>query len=474
MLKNLLKDSFIYTLATVVSKGIGFFLLPIITLYIAPDAYGALDLYLVFISLVGVSVGMELSQGLARYTATASIEEKQKLVSTTVWFTLFTYSIFIVFLLFFNEKINALLISEGKFNNVFTIIIFLLLFIKMDNILKSQLRWDLKVKQFAGVSILYSFVFAISVYILLSKYNMGITGYFIGQFIATITSLLIVIFLNKHYLKFLFSKTAFQKLFQFSYPLVLSSLTIVAATYIDRIIIKELLDLTELGLYGIAFRFASLGGFLLVGIRGALLPIIYREYEKPNTKEKLRDFFYLFYTGMAALLIFLSFFSQELLYILTESSYHAAYSVIPILTAAVLFNGMYIFAVGVSIAKKTKVFVYVGIFSLISNIVLNYIFIPIYGIQGAAMATCITGVCSFIIYMFFSQKNYQVNYNFLKISIVALFLFLIYFITPMIFDSSIKGLNANVIFQKSLLTIFLSLGLAYFILGKKILSGKIL
>ena len=461
-------------MATVVSKGIGFFLLPIITLYIAPDAYGALDLYLVFISLVGVSVGLELSQGLARYTATATLEEKQKLISTTVWFTLFIYSIFIAFLWVFDEKINGLLISEGKFNNVFTIIIFLLLFIKMDNILKSQLRWDLRVKQFAGVSILYSFVFAISVYILLSKYNLGITGYFIGQFIATVTSLLIVIFLNKHYLKFLFSKTAFQKLFQFSYPLVLSSLTIVAATYIDRIIIKELLDLTELGLYGIAFRFASLGGFLLVGIRGALLPIIYREYEKPTTKEKLRDFFYLFYTGMAALLVFLTFFSQELLYILTESSYHAAYSVIPILTAAVLFNGMYIFAVGVSIAKKTKVFVYVGIFSLISNIVLNFIFIPLYGIQGAAIATCITGICSFIIYMFFSQKDYQVNYDFLKLAMVAISLFLIYFISPMIFDSSIKGLNPIIIFQKLILTVLLSLVLAYFILGKKLLSGKIL
>ena len=474
MLKNLLKDSFIYTLATVVSKGIGFFLLPIITLYIAPDAYGALDLYLVFISLVGVSVGLELSQGLARYTATASLEEKQKLISTTVWFTLFIYVVFILFLLFFNKKINTLLISEGSYNNVFTIIIFLLLFIKMDNILKSQLRWDLRVKQFAAVSILYSLIFAISVYILLSKYSLGITGYFIGQFIATVTSMFIVIFLNKHYLKFLFSKTAFQKLFQFSYPLVLSSLTIVAATYIDRIIIKELLDLTELGLYGIAFRFASLGGFLLVGIRGALLPIIYREYEKPETKGKLRDFFYLFFAGMSAMLIFLCFFSQELLYVLTESSYHSAYSVIPILTAAVLFNGMYIFAVGVSIAKKTKVFVYVGIFSLISNIVLNYIFIPIYGIQGAAMATFITGVCSFVIYMFFSQKNYKVNYDFFKLGIVGLCLLLIYLGTSMFFKNTIEGLDAILILKKLLLTIMLSFGFTYFLLGKKILSGKII
>ena len=118
---------------------------------------------------------------------------------------------------------------------------------------------------------------------------------------------------------------------------------------------------------------------------------------------------------MSAMLIFLTLFSKEILILMTEKSYHSAFSIIPILTAAVLFNGMYIFAVGVSIAKKTKVFIYVGIFSLISNIVLNYLFIPSFGIKGAALATCITAIFSFIIYMFFSQKNYKIDYNFFKL-----------------------------------------------------------
>ncbi len=468
MLRNLLKDSFIYTLATVISKGIGFFLLPIVTLYILPEAYGALDLYVVFISLIGVSIGLELSQGLARYTATATHEVKQQLISTTIWFTIFVYSIVIAFLLMFYEKINLLIVSDEKYNNVFTIIIFMLLFTKLDYILKSQLRWDLRVKEFALVSILYSIVFAISVYILLSKYNLGLVGYFTGQFIATMTSLIIVIYLNKNYLKFIFSKKAFQQLFQFSYPLVLSSLTIVASTYIDRIIISRLLDLSDLGLYGIAFRFASLGGFLLIGIRGALLPIIYKEYEKPETKEKLRDFFYLFFSVMSSMLIFLTLFSKEILILMTEKSYHSAFPVIPILTAAVLFNGMYIFAVGVSIAKKTKVFIYVGIFSLISNIALNYLFIPSFGINGAAIATCITAIFSFIIYMFFSQKDYKIDYSFLKLFLIIIALVAFYLVSPNLFDNSIDQINWMVIFQKTITTIILSLSIAYFLLGKKI------
>ena len=474
MLKDLLKDSFIYTLATVISKGIGFFLLPIVTLYILPDAYGALDLYVVFISLIGVSIGLELSQGLARYTATATLEEKQQLISTTIWFTIFIYSLAIAFLLIFHKKIDLLIVSDEKYNNVFTIIISMILFVKLDYILKSQLRWDLRVKEFATVSILYSIVFATSVYILLSKHNLGLVGYFTGQFIATMTSLIIVIYLNKSYLRFIFSKKAFQQLFQFSYPLVLSSLTIVAATYIDRIIINQLLNLSDVGLYGIAFRFASLGGFLLIGIRGALLPIIYKEYEKPKTKEKLRDFFYLFFSVISALLIFLTLFSKEILILMTEKSYHSAFPVIPILTAAILFNGMYIFAVGVSIAKKTKVFIYVGVFSLISNIVLNYLFIPSFGIIGAAIATCITAIFSFIIYMFFSQKDYKIEYSFLKLLLIAITLVAFYLNSPILFDNSFEQINWMIILQKAIITIVLSLGVAYFLLGKKIRFWKFL
>jgi len=48
LIKFFLRDALIYTLPTVLSRGIGVFLLPIYTHIASPDELGALDLFLVF------------------------------------------------------------------------------------------------------------------------------------------------------------------------------------------------------------------------------------------------------------------------------------------------------------------------------------------------------------------------------------------------------------------------------------------
>lgn len=415
MLKNLFKASAIYTVANIFSRGIGFFLLPIVTLYLTPEDYGVLDLYTVFSTLVGVVLGLELTQGIARYSNESTFLEKVSLLSTTVWFIVIVYAFAICGFLVFSEQVNFLLIGSTEHVEIFSLVAIIMVLTKLGNVLQAQLKWDLKPKYYTAVSILYTTVFATSVYTTLVVYNLGLKGYFISQLIASTSTLLVSAVLNRKYLKFIMSIDSFKRLFKFSLPLVFSSLTIILSTYIDRIAIRHFLSLDDLGIYGIAFRFATLSSILLVGVQSALLPLIYKEYKRSETKAKLKDAYYLFYTIMLTSICFFSFFSKELLIVLTSEVFYTAAVLIPILSTAVFFNGMYIFAVGIAIEKKTKVYVYVGVFSLIANVILNIIMIPLMGLLGAALATLFTSLGSYTIYIFNSQKYYQVSYNFKRL-----------------------------------------------------------
>ena len=69
MFKAALRDSLIYGLASILSRGLAIFLLPIYTRVLSPADYGVYDLLVTLVALANLVVALEVSQGLARYWA---------------------------------------------------------------------------------------------------------------------------------------------------------------------------------------------------------------------------------------------------------------------------------------------------------------------------------------------------------------------------------------------------------------------
>jgi O-antigen/teichoic acid export membrane protein len=69
---------------------------------------------------------------------------------------------------------------------------------------------------------------------------------------------------------------------------------------------------------------------------------------------------------------------------------------------------MYIFAPGVGIAKKTHYLIWINLIGGLLNLSLNILLIPSLGIVGAGLATMISSMCLFAMYMITSQKLYYV------------------------------------------------------------------
>ena len=64
MLKQLFRDSAVYTVATLLTTGLGFVLLPIYARVLTPAEYGLFDYVTVVGLLVGVTVALEVAQGM--------------------------------------------------------------------------------------------------------------------------------------------------------------------------------------------------------------------------------------------------------------------------------------------------------------------------------------------------------------------------------------------------------------------------
>ena len=93
--KHFFIDVIIYGLPPIVSRGIGFLLLPIYTRYLSPEDYGVLEMITALYVLLNLTLPLEIKQAVARFIPEQNnIEDKARIASTAYWFTFLLFSLF--------------------------------------------------------------------------------------------------------------------------------------------------------------------------------------------------------------------------------------------------------------------------------------------------------------------------------------------------------------------------------------------
>ena len=374
MKKKLLLDSIIYTVANILTKAISFIMIPVYTAFLSTKEYGVVDLLIITGSMISVIIGLEIHQAVSRFFPESNNNDKITIVSTAFWSIVFLYVFFIICTTPFYSRISVFLFDSTKYKEIVFIAFLSFGFNFIYYYCSSQLKWQLKSKQNLLVSFIYSLIVAIITYFML-LYKYGIMSVFIAQIIASIVCAILSYMYSKEYYAFVFDLSYLKKMISFSLPLVFSVIMAYAMVYADRFIIKYFLSVEDVGIYGIAFRFASVITLLTSGIQTALTPLIYAHYRDENTPGSIAKIFNYFIILSVLLICFLFCFSEHIVRLVANESYIKAATIIPWLSISVLFIGIINFAPGVFIAKKTSYVLYINICSLVLNILLNLVLI---------------------------------------------------------------------------------------------------
>ena len=183
-------------------------------------------------------------------------------------------------------------------------------------------------------------------------------------------------------------------------------------TKVDILFIGYFLSDNYVGIYSFAAFFAE--GFyqLLSSLQNIYNPIIAKNISK-NFKKKLqlkvntdKLRIYIIFTIISIISLILYYLSINNLRIL--NLYISSFEVFLILMVGLTFSSGYIpfmniFAMGNKpLWQNIFTTIYVGL-----NILLNYLLIPIFNINGAALATSITAIMSFTLLKIFSKKLFR-------------------------------------------------------------------
>lgn len=196
-----------------------------------------------------------------------------------------------------------------------------------------------------------------------------------------------------------------------SWPLILSGIAISLYMRIDQIMIKEMLGERDVGLYSAAVRLSEAWYFVPVIVATSLFPAILNA-KKLNPKlysERLRRLYAIMIYSAVGVALPVTFMAESIVVTLYGIHYQGAGLVLAIHIWAGIFvalgvvNGSWFLAENLQKLATLNTLIGAAV-----NVILNYFFIPIYGIAGVAFATFASyGVAAYVSLFLYKKTRGQ-------------------------------------------------------------------
>jgi O-antigen/teichoic acid export membrane protein len=409
------------------------YLLSIVTItliprYLGVENYGYLNFVLSFIGIFAIFGDLGINTLIFRdVSKNTSLKDKyfNNLFFPYVVFLIIVSILMIIVSLFIDKP---LVVKQMIFLGLF-----FMLFSYGANIISVILSSLQKFKYQAYQELLSKLLYTVFALIVI-YFNQGLLGIFLSQVIAFFLVFLYLFFIVKKYIKLnlkLNISYFIQKL-KYSWPFALSNLFNVLFFNFDKLFISFFINDFQLGLYSSS---VSLIIFLItiISLFGIVFFNLFSKYSfQKQVSSILNKFlkismiisFPILFGGilLSKEIIMLIFGSQ---YVLASTSFSILLLFFFLMSFSIVFTNFLISH------NKEKFFLKVRIISTIANIILNFIFIPLFGIIGAAITTVISEIIN-LIYLYFETKkiiNFKFKIIFYKILLSTIIMcFIIYFL----------------------------------------------
>lgn len=394
------------------------------------EEYGLFTIAVMIMRIFITFSALGLSEGILRYVSYyRGLNDNERIKGTLIFsfITTFLSSIIITIILFFSSDYIATYWFNSK-ELIPVLKIFILIIpigVLATNFVNLNLAYE-KIKYnfwLIDISLQSLRVLTIGFAVLFGLGILGVSYFYLISFFM----ILILMFLISEYKIFPLIKSKIKakyeifELFSYSWPLIFVGFLDYLMGWIDTFMIGKLMDVKSVGLYNAALPIANLLTLLPLTFTPLFLPLITKNFASKKmflvdslTKNVGKWAFFINFPLLLLMFLFPGFFIN----LLFGKDYISAAS-----SLIFLSFGFFLFSLSqpsiqlLRMVKKTKLYLINVIISAPINIILNLLFIPKYGISGAALATSISYLIFsllFIIESYYYLKLVPLSLNFWK------------------------------------------------------------
>ena len=394
------KASAFYLIGSLFNKGFAFLTVPIFTRILSTTDYGIVTTYNSWISILSMVMGFAIHMGIRA----AFIDYKEKIddfVSVTTTFTLLCGGVMCLFIgggaYLLRINVDLTLIVLCLLQGLATALVQ-----NYSMYLMMQYRYKFRTALMILPNLLSvgASVFAI-LFVVKTDLYMGriVPTALINAAFGLITVALVYarshVLYNREYLKYGLA---------ISMPLVLHGIALNILSQSDRTMITWLADASQTGVYSLIYNFSMIATVITTSLDGVWVPW-FTERLKNREIKSINDLAVDYINLMTYAMVGVMFIGPEVVKLLASSKYREGISIIPPVVLANYIIFAYTLYVNIEhFYKKTP---YITVNTLIaagSNLILNYIFIPLYGYVAAAYTTLFSYLLAFVLHARYAKK----------------------------------------------------------------------
>ncbi|WOO38851.1 oligosaccharide flippase family protein [Anaerocolumna sp. AGMB13020] len=397
---NIKKAGTYYLLGNLFNKGIAFLTVPIFTRILSTYDYGIVTTYNSWIGIISMSIGFALH--MAVRLAFVDLEEKiDEFMSTVVSFTILSSIALTLIIcsgaLLFKVNISIVLVLLCMLQGFSTAVI-------EDYIhyLMMQYRYRFRTLLMIAPN-LVSVIFSIVAILFVFK-----TDRYLGRIIPTglvslLFGILVVLLvyrkskagINRKYLRYGLT---------ISMPLIIHGIALNVLSQSDRMMISWLANPSQTGIYSLIFNFSMIATVLTSSLEGIWLPW-FTEKMKNRKFGEINALSIDYINFMTYAMVCLLLVAPEIVKIMANETYWEGIKIIPPIVLANYVIFLYSLYVNIEHFYKHTIYITRNtIIAAIVNVLLNYIFIPIYGYVAAAYTTLAAYLISLILHAIYAKK----------------------------------------------------------------------
>jgi len=419
MIKRLVTNFSLYSIAEMLTKGLGFILLPLYTRLLTPADYGILAIAGAMASFLLPLITLGARGAVHRFFFQFDDNNKRREFYGALWLFLLLFPLFI---LVFFEIIGGVL-YKGTFFGVkyhpyislalWTSYLSLATFTFLNLILRASERVLLSTLLTLGQFLASTFFTIIIVFFWIK----GAKGVLCGRAFGTVLIGIVSCFFILRYVKLNLSISHWRSALVYSAPLTIHFISRSLLDMSDRFVLQQYTSFTEVGIYNVGYQIGA--GIVLVSQAGynVLLPLYGKLGSNSlgnNGKTYISQIvtYYVLVVTLTLLLVIL--FTPEIVVIMAPHEYYNATVIIPWVALGFWFMSLCFLSQGIlsHIVGNTRWIAIGTICTALVNIVLNLVFVPIFGVIAAAITTTVSYLFLLIFTFVIANKKYALPYEF--------------------------------------------------------------
>ena len=415
-IKRTIQLGSIYSIGSISQGALFVLLFPIYTSFLSPQDFGIIGLMSITVSVLTRFVSSPLNSAFTRFYYAPEYREK----SGILLFNLFLWALLIItcFAVIFwriSEYLAGVLLQDRNLAHLLKIYALILFLQPFSSLFLCLLRMLERAKYFVFTSISSLLLSAGLTLYLLTVLKKGVLALIVGNLLSLIVTIIMVlpVFIKKS--TFRLSRSTLIPPLKYAYPLLLSEYSNLLIQSGDRYVLRIFNSVSTVGLYSFGYQIAGiLQTALVTPLKQALQPVVLKQEEDPEAiRHLLRMGATYFYLIGCATCLLISLFSREILMLFARKEvFWAAWVIVPTITYSYVQHGLGNFVGwGMGLMKKSFHVSGIVLVAALVNIGLNFLFIPQWGMLGAAFATMLSYIVWNFLKAYYSAKFYDLHFE---------------------------------------------------------------